>query len=435
MSGPKPCNDGERVRVNPRKTLGTAISIALIGAAAAGSGAFAAGGARIFGSPVAPPVVSAEGTWSTAFDATVPWRDPEPATLPLTALAIPLTTALITRPEESTLSFAPQGMSTVDGTTGSGPSWILAPRAAATSTIAAPITPATMFVAPLSLPSSLPVVDGLRFPSDDRGQWLAQSPPDGDAAAAPTDEAREADLAKQLANPVSSLISVPFQQNIQFGIGPANAGWQDLMNIQPVVPFGISADWNLVARMIMPVTYQDEIFPGAGSQFGIGDTTFQFFFSPKAPTKNGVIWGIGPLFFVPSGSYLLSTSTWGAGVAAVALKQVPKPYMGGGIFTYGALVTQLWPVSGAAPINSLFLQPFVSYTLKNSVTFNFQTQTTYNWTQSQWMVPLILSVSKVYKFGGQLTSLAFGLKYYPVRPVTAPQWGVQLVVTLLFPKK
>ena len=115
----------------------------------------AAGGARIFGSPVAPQVLRAEGTWSTAFEATGPWRDPEPATLPLHRSApIPLTTALITRPEESTLSFAPQGTSTVDGTTGSGPSWILAPRAAATSTIAAPITPATMSVAPLSLPSS-----------------------------------------------------------------------------------------------------------------------------------------------------------------------------------------------------------------------------------------------------------------------------------------
>ena len=34
----------------------------------------------------------------------------------------------------------------------------------------------------------------------------------------------------------------------------------------------------------------------------------------------------------------------------------------------------------------------------------------------------------------RLTSLAFGVKYYPVRPVTAPQWGVQIIVTLLFPK-
>jgi len=101
---------------------------------------------------------------------------------------------------------------------------------------------------------------------------------------------------------------------------------------------------------------------------------------------------------------------------------------------YGALVTQLWPVSGAAPINSLYLQPFLSYTLRNSVTYSFQVEATYNWTQTQWTVPLILSVGKVYRFGGQLTQLAFGVKYYAARPVTAPQWGVQLNVSLLFPK-
>jgi len=199
------------------------------------------------------------------------------------------------------------------------------------------------------------------------------------------------------------------------------------------VPFSLSADWNLVARMIMPVIYQDEIFPGAGSQFGIGDTTFQFFFSPKAPTPSGLIWGVGPTFFVPSGAYLLSSNTWGAGVDAVALKQVPQPWMNGGILTYGILATQTWPFSGPAPINVMFLQPFVSYTLKSTVSFNLQTQATYNWTQSQWTVPVIGSVSKIFKFGGQLTSLGFGVKYYAVRPVTAPQWGVQLVVTLLFP--
>ncbi len=207
------------------------------------------------------------------------------------------------------------------------------------------------------------------------------------------------------------------------------------MNIQPVVPFSISRDWNLIARMIMPVVYQNEIFPGAGSQFGIGDTTFQFFFSPKAPTKSGVLWGVGPSFFVPSGAYLLSTNTWGAGVSAVVLKQVPMPYIGGGVLTYGTLVSQTWPVSGPAPINILYVQPFVAYTLKNSVTFNIHAEAPYNWTENQWTVPLVAFVGKVYNFGGHPAQIALGVKYYAVRPVTAPQWGIQLWVTLLFPKQ
>jgi len=267
----------------------------------------------------------------------------------------------------------------------------------------------------------------------DTGALLAQAPPAAeDQGAAAGGQGAAEDLAVELANPISSLISVPFQQNIEFGIGPAGAGWHDLMNIQPVVPFSINKDWNLIERMIMPVVYQDEIFPGAGSQFGIGDTIFQTFFSPT-PTAGGVIWGIGPLFYVPTGAYLISTSTWAAGVDFVALKQMPKPWWGGGIFTYGALITQQWPFSGSAPITTLFMQPFLAYTLKSSLTFTLQSLTTYLWTPNQWTVPILGAVSKVYKFGNQPTSVQFGVKYYPIRPVTAPQWGVVLNITLLFP--
>jgi len=105
------------------------------------------------------------------------------------------------------------------------------------------------------------------------------------------------------------------------------------------------------------------------------------------------------------------------------------------VLSYGAIASQTWPVSGAAPINSFYVQPFVSYTLKNSVTLNIHAEAPYNWTQNQWTVPLVAFVGKVYDFGGQLTQIAFGVKYYAVRPVTAPQWGIQLNVTLLFPQQ
>ena len=90
-------------------------------------------------------------------------------------------------------------------------------------------------------------------------------------------------LAKQLANPVSSLISVPVQVNYDSGIGPANSGERWTTNIQPVVPSNLNKDWNLIARTVLPVVSQQEIFPGSGNQFGLGDTVQSFFFSPKAP--------------------------------------------------------------------------------------------------------------------------------------------------------
>src|SRR5260221_10447975 len=89
-------------------------------------------------------------------------------------------------------------------------------------------------------------------------------------------EDQEAELAKQLSNPVSSLISVPFQANEDFNIGPAG-GNRFLLNIQPVIPISISKDWNLILRTILPVISQNDVFGHSGSQSGLGNTTQSFF--------------------------------------------------------------------------------------------------------------------------------------------------------------
>jgi hypothetical protein len=102
-----------------------------------------------------------------------------------------------------------------------------------------------------------------------------------------------ADLAKKPSNPIASLISVPFQLNYDHGYGPLD-GDKTTLNIQPVIPISLNADWNLISRTILPLNYQDDIAGPSESQFGLGDVVQSFLLSPSKPTDGGLIWGAGP---------------------------------------------------------------------------------------------------------------------------------------------
>lgn len=175
------------------------------------------------------------------------------------------------------------------------------------------------------------------------------------------------EIAKKLSNPIASMISLPLQLNYDSDIGTTDKGDKYLLNIQPVIPFSLNDDWNMISRTILPVVWQSDIAldplnpPSlTGSQSGIGNIVQSVFFSPKAPTENGWTWGVGPVFLIPTASNdLLGGDQWGAGPTAVALKQENG-------WTYGGLFNHIWSFAedDGAPISSTFIQPFLVYGLK-----------------------------------------------------------------------
>jgi len=236
-------------------------------------------------------------------------------------------------------------------------------------------------------------------------------------------------LAKQLANPVAALISVPFQLN--YDTGYDNDGEKWLLNVQPVIPIGLSDKWNLISRTILPLIDQKNVVD-VGSQSGLGDIVQSFFFSPKEPTGSGWIWGIGPAALLPTATDdLLGQEQWALGPTAVALKQTEAGW------TYGALVNQLWSVAGnddRTDVNAMFLQPFLTKALGKGRTVALNLESTYDWERRQWTVPVNLGYSKVTKLGNQLVSWQGGVRAYLEAPEGGPDWGLRFTFTLLYPK-
>jgi hypothetical protein len=247
------------------------------------------------------------------------------------------------------------------------------------------------------------------------------------AAATNTDALRKA-----AQNPVASLISVPVQNNNNFGVGP-DGRIQDILNIQPVIPVRVSENWNLISRIITPIIYQPTVSqPVNQGAYGFGDMNPAFFLSPAKPGK--IIWGAGPQLVFPTATNpVLGQGKWSAGPTLVVLAQPAK-------WTLGFLVNNVWSFAGQSKrpdVNQMLFQYFINYNLKKGWYITWQPTLTANWEATnggRWVVPLGGGIGRIMKLGFQPVNLTMQFYGNAVHPPGASPWGMRLQIAFLFPK-
>jgi hypothetical protein len=240
------------------------------------------------------------------------------------------------------------------------------------------------------------------------------------------------DLAKAAQNPIADLISLPFQYNTYFETGPKGKT-QNVLLIQPVIPFSLNDDWNFIARPIIPLLEQPPLTSTQNRNYGLGNIQFQGFFSPKEKVGDWIM-GFGPYLEFPTNSGpdgRFGSDNWSAGPAFVALK-IDGPWV------YGSLISQLWSYHGNDPeVNITAIQPFINYNMKDGWYLVSSPVITKNWSadsSQQWTVPIGGGFGRVFKIGKQPVNASIKAYHNLQSPRSGSDWQLQFQIQFLFPK-
>lgn len=234
-------------------------------------------------------------------------------------------------------------------------------------------------------------------------------------------------LAQAAQNPIANVISLPFQNNTNYEFGPEEKT-QNVLNIQPVLPFSLNEDWNLITRTILPVVSQPELVPGQDRENGLGNTLATGWLSPAQSGK--IVWGVGPAIQLPTATDdQIAPDEWAAGPSAVALT-IQGPWVA------GFLINNIWDIDADQAINLMTFQYFVNYNMDDGWYLVSSPIITANWeADDEWTVPFGGGFGRLFRVGNQAINANFQAFYNVEKPDDiGPDWSTRFQLQFMFPK-
>ncbi len=234
-------------------------------------------------------------------------------------------------------------------------------------------------------------------------------------------------------NPLASTISIPFQNDSYYNVGP-DKGTVNALIVEPVIPIKLNANWNIITRTIVPILREPSIGPGTDSVSGLGNIQPQFYFSPTHPAPGRIIWGIGPQLWLPTATdHRLGVNKFGGGIDGVIVTSR-------GHFLFGALINNQWTGQNDRHerVNQFTLNPFIFYNLPKGWYLTSSPVMTADWTakpDDKWTVPVGGGIGRIFKVGAQPLNARVQFWKDVKTPTFGQSWTMQAQIQFLFIRK
>jgi len=250
-----------------------------------------------------------------------------------------------------------------------------------------------------------------------------------------TEPTRECDSASRLGRGEATVVIVPFTVNMDFGGGLRDRAFRAELDMNPAAVFLVTPEWTVISNTQLPIRHFDRVF--VTSRTGLGDIIQNTWVSPAsgsaAPKPQVFSWGLGAVLAAPAAApSIFGQHQWGAGPSGFATWR-------NGPLTLGLVANQTWAFAnfrrGRLDLNRFYTYPFVTYTLRTKTSLNFSSDVTYDWTGSQWYVPVTVGVSQPVSAAGQQFVFGAALRTFGGGQTGRQNFGSQVSMTYFWSRK